>query len=229
MGQKGDDGFDAVNGDGFDAVDETSPYFFLEEQSRIERQTMDAVESKYESEEDEIKRRTLKAFGEIVETFHVSHRLGNALLHFLKNPLFNASSLDLCLKTVIKKYRKILTEESNNVELNSGVLTAKCNLENLLPVRDNASALSASAPFHRFRVGDALRTLVQGTPQEEGFVFEGTRTYDAAGKRVFSTLETAKAWERHEVFVKSMHNPTAVLGAIILYADETCLNTIRGR
>ena len=104
-------GLEERNDMGFQAANHGSPYFFLEAQSRVENQTMDQINCVNLSEEDEIKRRTLKAFGEIIEAHNVSHRLGNALLKFMTNPLYRASSLDRCLKTVIRKYRKLLTQE----------------------------------------------------------------------------------------------------------------------
>ena len=94
---------------------------------------------------------------------------------------------------------------------------------------DAAAPLPRTVPFHRFSVADALRTLVQGTPEEEQFIVVGRCVRNSAGQRVFTTLETGLAWERHEALIKRLSCGTAVLGAVILYADETCLNTIHGR
>jgi hypothetical protein len=84
------------------------------------------------------------------------------------------------------------------------------------------------ATFFFYRIVDAIRTLVQGTPEEEVFKTECESLHTKDGEVYISDVPSAARWKRHENFVRRRW-PSAVLGGVIMYADETTTNTIRGK
>lgn len=85
------------------------------------------------------------------------------------------------------------------------------------------------ASFLHYSVSDCLMRLVQSTPAADTFFFKHTRTVDEAGKRTISSPHTADAWLRAEKDCIRRHSVLARVAGIILYADETMVNTLRGR
>ena len=77
-------------------------------------------------------------------------------------------------------------------------------------------------------IQDAIATLVQSTPATEIFILEHEILTDAErGGRIFGEPHTCNAWLRHERAIRRL-NAAAHLAGLILYADETTTNTIRG-
>ena len=175
-------------------------------------------------EEEEVETRTLRLFSELCLKHNLTHSVGNAFLKFMLNPLIDPRKLPKDMRTLRSRYDKVLKREGNTVELDGRQQEFVVQIGHLPGFKDDAKCV-----FNYFHVVEAVRALIQGTPDDEVFQlnFQELRCSDS-GERVFGPVWSGDAWRRHETFIQNKFNAKCVLVGCILYCDETCINTIRG-
>lgn len=226
-GNSGSDGEYGFHGD-MD-VDEAREIRFrtMNRQSEVEQAVVASMTFGPGEDEQAIKARTNAAFGDIAVKHNLSHRLGNDILHFLKDPKYDPSYLPKDMRTVFSRVDKRATATGNTFEAGVHARYSRITVDPIQGCDDGGRF--DNIMFIHYSMEDAIRTLVQGTPDSERFLVQGEVLINGeTGEREYEELHTGKAWERHETHIHQVF-PDAVLGGVLLYADETTTNTIRGK